>query len=64
MTGVQTCALPIFWLHNIAFPIQMVTLTMFVNGNKAVEPVLGLASIVIGVAFLCFAINLWKHTAH
>ncbi|OGA18759.1 MAG: cytochrome-c oxidase [Betaproteobacteria bacterium RIFCSPLOWO2_02_FULL_66_14] len=51
-----------FWLHNIAFPIQMITLTMFVDGNTSVEPILALASVVIGIGFVCFAINLWKHT--
>lgn len=51
-----------FWLHNIALPIQMVTLSMYVSGNNAVEPVLGLASVVMGIGFVCFAINLWKHT--
>ncbi len=51
-----------FWLHNIALPIQMATLSMFVFGNKSVEPVLALASMTIGVGFICFAINLWKHT--
>ena len=51
-----------FWLYNIAFPIQMVTLAMFAQGNLAVEPVLALASVAIAVAFLCFAINLWSHT--
>lgn len=51
-----------FWIYNIAFPIQMVTLSMFVFDHKAVEPVLALASVAILVAFICFAINLWKHT--
>ncbi|KPK04427.1 MAG: cytochrome c oxidase [Betaproteobacteria bacterium SG8_39] len=51
-----------FWMHNIALPIQMITLAMFYSGNTAVEPVLALASVVIGVGFVCFAINLWKHT--
>ena len=51
-----------FWLHNIALPIQMTMLAMYVNGNKTVEPVLALASVVMGIGFACFAINLWKHT--
>lgn len=51
-----------FWLHNIALPIQMATLAMFVQGDKSVEPVLALASVGIAVGFICFAINLWKHT--
>ena len=40
----------------------MITLTMFVDGNTSVEPILALASVVIGIGFVCFAINLWKHT--
>ena len=51
-----------FWIHNIALPIQMATLTMYVYENKAIEPVLALASIVMGIGFILFAINLWKHT--
>ncbi len=53
-----------FWLYNIAFPIQMVTLAIYVSGNESIEPVLALASIAVGIAFVCFAINLWKHTAN
>lgn len=52
-----------FWLHNIALPIQMVTLVMFLGGNTAIEPVLAAASIAIGIGMLCFTLNLWQHTA-
>jgi hypothetical protein len=52
-----------FWMHNIALPIQMVTLAMVVGGNNSVEPVLALVSIVIGIGFGCFAVNLWKFTS-
>lgn len=51
-----------FWIFNIAFPIQMITLAMFVFENKAIEPVLALASVAILLAFVCFAINLWQHS--
>lgn len=51
-----------FWLHNCALPVQMTTLVMFLKGNASVEPVLALASVAIGIGFVCFAINLWKHT--
>ena len=51
-----------FWLHNLALPVQMTTLTIYLHGNTSAEPVLALSSVVIGVGFLCFAINLWKHT--
>ena len=51
-----------FWIHNVALPIQMATLAMLVGGNPSVEPVLGAASVAIGIGLICFAINLWKHT--
>lgn len=51
-----------FWLHNVALPVQMVTLAMFIAGNTAVEPVLAAASLAIGAGLVCFAIALWRHT--
>lgn len=52
-----------FWLHNIALPIQMITLAMYLGGKESIEPVLALASVAIGIGLVCFAINLWKHTS-
>lgn len=52
-----------FWIHNIALPIQMVTLAMFVSGNTSVEPVLAISSVAMGIGLVCFSINLWKNTA-
>ena len=51
-----------FWIYVPAHLVQMVTLTMYYSGNKAVDPILGLSSIVVGVAVLCFAVVVWKHT--
>jgi cbb3-type cytochrome oxidase subunit 1 len=51
-----------FWLYNLALPVQMTMLVLFLRGNASVEPVLAAASIAVGVAVLCFAINLWKYT--
>ena len=51
-----------FWLHSVGLPIQAVALTMYLQGNKSFEPILGAASSVVGIGILCFAINLWKHT--
>jgi hypothetical protein len=51
-----------FWIHNIALPIQMISLALFARGNLSVEPVLALSSVAIGVGLVCFAINVWKHT--
>ena len=51
-----------FWIYVPAHFVQMVLLTMLYRGNGAVEPVLGLFSILVGVAFLCFAVVAWRHT--
>jgi len=51
-----------FWIYVPAHLVQMVTLTMYYSGNKAVDPILGLSSMVVGVAVLCFAAVVWKHT--
>jgi cbb3-type cytochrome oxidase subunit 1 len=51
-----------FWLHNVGLPIQMGALALFVTGTKAAGPILGMASVVIGLGVVCFAINVWNHT--
>ena len=51
-----------FWIYVPAHFVQMVTLTMYYSGNQAVDPILGLSSMVVGAAVLCFAVVLWKHT--
>lgn len=52
-----------FWIHNLALPVQMITLALVASGTTSVEPVLAAASVAIGVGVVCFAVNLWKHTA-
>lgn len=51
-----------FWLYVPAHFVQMVLLTILYLGHPAVEPVLGAFSILVGVAFLCFATVVWRHT--
>lgn len=51
-----------FWLYNIALPIQMISLAMFIAGNAGVETVVAISSAVVVLAFLFFAVNLFKHT--
>ncbi len=53
-----------FWIYVPAHLVQMVTLTMYYNGNKAVDPILGLSSMVVGAAVLCFAAVVWQHTGN
>ena len=51
-----------FWIYNVALPIQMGALAHFLQGNTAVVPVLGAASMAVAVAVLCFTVNVWRHT--
>jgi hypothetical protein len=53
-----------FWVYNLALPVLMVVLALFLKGNAAIEPVLAVGSIAVGLSVVCFAINLWKHTAN
>ena len=52
-----------FWIYVPAHFVQMVTLTLYFLGHTAIDPVLGLASALVGIAVLCFATVVWKHTA-
>ena len=51
-----------FWIYVPANFVQMVLLTLLYRGNGAVDPALGMFSILVGVAFVCFAIVVWRHT--
>jgi cbb3-type cytochrome oxidase subunit 1 len=51
-----------FWLHNLALPVQMTALAFYLSGTKEAGPILGMASVVIGLGVVCFAINIWNHT--
>lgn len=50
-----------FWLYNLALPVNMATLYMYLGGNADIEPVLGVASMVLGLAIAVFAINVLKN---
>lgn len=51
-----------FWIHQIVYPVQMLMLFLFLSGNTAVDPVLGLTSALMGIAILCLAVTVWRHT--
>jgi len=48
-----------FWLHNIALPAMMVSLTLLLMGHKEVVPVLGASEIVALAGILVFACNIF-----
>lgn len=50
-----------FWLYNLALPVNMAMLYMYLGGNADIEPVLGAASMVLGLAIAIFAINVLKN---
>jgi hypothetical protein len=49
-----------FWLHNLALPITMLALVGVLRGNTALDPVVGVGSLVIGVSVLLFAVNVFR----
>ena len=50
-----------FWIYNLALPVNMATLYMYLGGNVDIEPVLGVASMVLGLAIAMVAINVLKN---
>ena len=49
-----------FWLHQVGAVILLVGLSLLVLGHTAVEPVVGITSIVVGGSVLLFAVNVWR----
>jgi hypothetical protein len=52
-----------FWLHNLGLPFLMIVLTGLLRGNAALEPVVGIASAVVGLAVVLFAVNVFRNMA-
>ena len=52
-----------FWVYVPAHFVQMVLLAALYRGNTAIEPALAVASILVGLAIVCFAVLVWKYTA-
>jgi hypothetical protein len=48
-----------FWLHNLGLPPLMIALALMLTGNAAMEPVVGILSMVVAAGILLFAINVW-----
>lgn len=52
-----------FWLYAPAHLVMMVALALLYRGVGRVEPLLAVASIVVGLGALCFAVVVWQNTA-
>lgn len=50
-----------FWLHQLVAPVMLVSLTLVLLGNTALEPLLGLCSVLMGVSVLLFAVNVLRN---
>ncbi len=50
-----------FWLYNLALPPMMIALALLVTGDQAAVPVLAAAQVVLSVAVLVFAANLFMN---
>jgi len=60
LAGAHRLARVQFWLHNAGLLAAMVLLIAFLRGNTGLDPLLGLASIVIGASVLLLAINVFQ----
>lgn len=44
-----------FWMYNLGVPVMLAALTLRIKGFPSVEPLVGVASIVVGCSVLLFA---------
>lgn len=51
-----------FWIYNLALPLLMVSLYLYFGGTTAVEPALGILSIITVLSLVIFAVNLFMNT--
>jgi hypothetical protein len=47
------------WLHNLGLPPLMIALALMLSGNTAMEPVVGIFSMVVALGIAAFVINIW-----
>lgn len=49
-----------FWLHNVGLPPLMISLALMLAGNAAMEPVVGISSLVVASGVMVFVVNVWR----
>lgn len=50
-----------FWLFNLPLPVLLVALYVMLRGSPALEPLLGICSVIIGISVILFAINVFRY---
>lgn len=50
-----------FWLHNLGLPVMAFGIYAVMRRLPMAEPIVGTGSIVVALAFVSFAINVWLH---
>lgn len=48
------------WLYNLALPVMLASLAAKLYGHHQFDPPLGIASILVALAALLFAIQVWR----
>jgi hypothetical protein len=48
-----------FWLHNLGLPPLMISLALVLSGNAALEPVVGICSLIVWLGVILFVVNIW-----
>ena len=48
-----------FWLHNLGLPPLMIALALMLSGNAALEPVVGIFSLIVWLGIILFVANIW-----
>ena len=59
--GTSRLAVWHFWFSVVLLPVMFVALAMFKKGYGAAIPVLGISSVVMAVAILLFAVNVFRN---
>jgi len=49
-----------FWIYQLGVPALMVAVWVVHAGNAAAEPVAGVASVILGIGIVLFAVNVWR----
>ncbi|HEX5356354.1 MAG TPA: hypothetical protein VFW93_09050 [Aquabacterium sp.] len=50
-----------FWLHNLGLPLMAVGIYAVVHRLPMAEPIVGSGSLMVALAFLAFAFNVWRN---